>query len=285
MNVTQLKDLREVFGDRFLIYVLSLNSSEGLDNFPEGFTADHLAALDLLGQVRAASFEGAVVTPEGSAWASRLGVDHFVASDGHSMGYLLRQGTGGTVAEPHDSADPVLAALCVMVPDIYPALLLPRDPSGFPMSRVLFHHPKRQSLESAILADPVLAKLFTDETETSGWTGSAYRSTGQGGTIQLWTFASAQIGSAYAAADLETGNPTEQDIIHHLGQNLITVRRAIQGKQAAVPMRIGLTGVLLPDSIDELDLGWAVLSRPSEKDREFARHAGIEALRLWPGNR
>jgi hypothetical protein len=275
MEDSQFQDLRAVFGDRFLAYAMNLEVVDAMDRSAREFGADELVVLNMLAQVRTASREGAF-TAEGFTWATRLGIDRYIEPAGMSLANVLRKQAGGDIPHPRSSTDPILAALCEMLIDVYPALLLPSDRSEAPVASVLHNHPARPGMEVAILADQTLAKLYTRENESTGWTGSVYRSTGQGGDAQLWGFAGAQILSAHAAARLDNDLPTTDDISEQLKANPSRLRRAIEGKKTTVPMRIGLTGVLLPESVNELDLGWAVLRRPSEHDRQIAQRTGVE---------
>jgi hypothetical protein len=156
-------------------------------------------------------------------------------------------------------------------------LLLPQEPFGVgpEISRTIFSHPAQADLQATVLADPTLANLYSAGTTGSDRSGFVYRNTGQGGGVYLLTFGSQQISLAYAWASLESSQPTIEEVADKLKLSVGIIRRAIRGEAASVPMRVGLAGVLLPDGLDQVDLGWATLRRAAETDRTIAERTGI----------
>jgi len=272
----QITDLLDVFGPDFMTYVLNLDGDATVERLLADLSPGQAGTLQILGQLRQ-PYRPEVGTPEGAVWASRLNADQYIDQAESSLANALRVQSGGTVPPPRTDADPVLDALYRMLADVYPALLLPHEPpgSGPDISRTMFGHPAREALEAALLADPALAKLYTEESAMSGRSGSVYRSTGQGGGLQLWTFGSQQIGLAHAWASLETSQLTIGDVRDKLALSVAVIRQAIKGKAVTVPMRVGLTGVLLPDGLDKLDLGWATLRPAADIDRRIAERTGV----------
>ena len=272
----QIADLVDVFGSAFIAYVLNLEGEVTVEELLADLHPSQVAALQVLGRLRE-PHRPASGTPEGAAWASRHNIDQYVPEAGASLPNLLRIQSGGTVPPPRTAADPVLDALYEMLMDTYPALMLPQESPGLgaPISGTVFNHPLRAALESAVLADPALAKLYSEESATSGWSGSVFRSTGQGGGVQLWGFASQQIAMAHAWASLATSLPTVDEVADKLALSVAAIRQALDGESVAVPMLVGLTGVLLPDELDQLDLGWGTLRRATEIDSRIAGRTGV----------
>lgn len=169
------------------------------------------------------------------------------------------------VAVERGSLDELLTQLTL---DVYPIYLLPRKSEHFPTSPIsLFSHPLRPKFESAVLEDELLAKLFIEENEHSGKTGWAIRSTGQGGSIQLGIFASTLIDSGWRQARIANKEyPTVEQHVEATLTQLGTVRDALAGKPATVPVRVAFTGVRLM-SDRPLDLGWGVLRPADERDQ------------------
>jgi transcriptional regulator with XRE-family HTH domain len=273
INIT---DLINVFGSDFTAYVLNLDGAENLEQRLVDLLPGQLASLQLLQQIRR-PYRPEDGTPEGAIWASRVNADQYMSEQGSSLANLLRVLSGGTILPTRTDTDPILNALFAMLTDAYPALLLPQEPiwATAPISRVTFNHPMRADLESAILADPALSKLYSEELPQTGKTGMVYRSTGQGGGVQLIIFSSQQISMAYTWACLESRRPTIDEVADKLVLSLSTIRRAIMGKPVTVPMRLGLAGILLPEGLDQLDLGWATLKRATDEDRRVADQAGV----------
>ena len=208
-----------------------------------------------------------------------MSIDRYLPEVGHSLANVLRLQANGRLPAARRTTDPVLSALSEILVECYPALLLPQEYGGHPrpIASTTFNHPARADLEQAVLADSVLSNLYTSKSDTSGWSGSAFRSTGQGGTVQLWSFGNQQIDIAHAWAGLDSEVPTIEEVAAKLRTSLQTLRKALASKAVTVPVRIGLTGILLPASDTEVDLGWAVLRRTDEHDRRTARFTGLRA--------
>lgn len=173
------------------------------------------------------------------------------------------------VAVEQGSLDELLASL---TQDVYPLYLLPRESEHFPTSPIsLFGHPLRSKFESAVLADSTLARIFTEEEEHTGKIGYAMRSAGQGGGVQLITFAETLIGSGWRQARIDNkAYPTVEQHIEATRAQLGIVRSALTGDSVTVPVRVAFTGVRLP-SEEAFDLGWGVLRQADERDQHVPR--------------
>jgi len=271
----QIADLIDIFGSDFLAYVLNLEGTVTAERILAGLLPNQAGALQILAQLRV-PYRPEVGTPEGAVWDSRINVDRYIPEGQSSLANLLRIESGGTVPSPRTDTDPVIDGLYKMLTDAYPAFLLPKEPSGPgpSISAVTFNHPARTALEAAVLADPMLSKLFSQESEISGRSGFVYR-TNQASSLQLRTFARQQIAIAHAWASLESRLPTVDEVADKLVLSVATVRRAIAKKPVTVPMRVGLTGVLLPDGMDRFDFGWATIRRATEADQIIAERTGV----------
>ena len=86
---------------------------------------------------------------------------------------MRRELGGGSLSTQSD--DPATSALLSLAHDAYPLLLLPWDPQQ-PWQRpsltgAVYHHPQREQFEAAVMADPVLAQMFPETSDTTGRSG------------------------------------------------------------------------------------------------------------------
>jgi len=212
-----------------------------------------------------------------SEWAARLsGLSE--PDPTASLGNLARRVSGGNVPEAGGTS--VLEkALLKMALDCYPGQLVKDPDEPFwamgSLSRSLFSNPENKMFQSAVQQDPILSRLYTEENEQSGPVGSVIRSVGSGGTVQLWTLAETLLDTGWSLASLSTKRPTIEEFSAAVLSTLDTLRAAIKGDSATVPARMGLTGVLFPDSIDEMKLSWARVRRADERDDHWAKRSGL----------
>jgi hypothetical protein len=78
MEQQQYLDIREIFGDQFMLYVLNLDDVSQLDVTLAEFDSNHIIVLNTLQQMRQVN-EGSTGTPEGFALAARINVDRYIA--------------------------------------------------------------------------------------------------------------------------------------------------------------------------------------------------------------
>lgn len=205
-------------------------------------------------------------------WVCQLA--HQITLPSSSLGNLLRQLSGGEIfqmAVDLGSLETILARLTI---DVYPGLLVRESEISFHstgLSMALFRHPLSETFQTLILEDSELVALFTDESEHAGRGGSTLRSTGQGGTHQLSTFANNLIAAGWSAALLDYVLPNADDVVRAVLNALHTIRAAIKGEATFVSARVGLAGVLFPEGRNELDLGWAKIRRADERDTRHVR--------------
>lgn len=274
----------EHLGVAALSYLLAVETAK----IEERFGADNPGHLD---EARESVIAQLVLTdgmlqdsrlPEGFLyrdWVNQLTMRN--GNTGLSMGNFLRQLCGGEIHELPTPKSRIEELLNEMTVDAYPGLLV-REPTshfmGMEGSLIVsfFRHPANREFQELVHKDDDLAKLFPKSSEHAGWSGNSFRSTGQGGSHQLWTFADSIISVAWRASLLEDKDPAIDRAAMHALQLLQAIRSALRGEEAVVPVRIGLAGVLLPEGLNTLDLGWARIRRSDERDDASARRSSIE---------
>lgn len=209
-------------------------------------------------------------------WRSRLSTRHDVAEN--SIGNVARQLSGGAIPAASGDLPTLESHLAQLTIEVYPALLVkePSGPFGFGSSVSLHAHPLNDAFQLAARTDRQLGAMFTQESEHTGPSGSTLRSTGHGGGHQLWTFAETLIASGWRLARSRAVEPSPEETVEATLEALTSLRQALSGEGATVPSRVGLTGVLLPEGVDELDLGWARLRRSDERDQLFVKATTLE---------
>lgn len=91
------------------------------------------------------------------------------------------------------------------------------------------------------------------------------RSTGSGGSLQLLGFPDQMIQSGWYLATLSGRTPGLSNLVQGISQALDLVRAAVLGEDAKVPVRMGLTGVLLPRRVT-VKAPWGSLRESNEVD-------------------
>lgn len=219
-------------------------------------------------------------TDTASEWIERLS-SRATPDIATSIGNTVRALVGGKLPllpNAGSNADNLILQLAL---DCYPALIVkePNDPFarmrfGFPVS--LFRHPLNEQFQNLAMQDGVLSRLFTDQNESTGKNGSTIRNTGQGGGHQLWSFAEMLLSAGWTLARIRSDHPSVDDFISATLESCHTVRNAIKGKPASVPVRIGLAGVLLPEGMNEIDFNWAKVRRADSRDEQFIKRTSLE---------
>lgn len=159
--------------------------------------------------------------------------------------------------------------LRTLVNDVYVSFLLPQRPPAIGSAAtdpggICFRHPIFTKLNSFIMQDPDLRKLFPDDSAASGPSGYTLRTTGMGGSINLWTFAEELISAGLKLTRIEQSQLSPDLVANNSIRCVDMIRRAIRGERVRTPITVGLTGVLLPDGQPTINLGWARI-RPAEK--------------------
>lgn len=212
-------------------------------------------------------------------WASKLAGRPSTDAQ-TSVGNLIRQQAGGNVESVPGGLSGIEAILAQLAIEVYPGLLV--NESDEPAGRAgvlpvhLFRHSLNDQFQLLAQKDRDLKKLFYRTSETTGPGGSTLRSTGQGGDHQLWTFAETIIRSGWDLALLESVDPSISKFIDAVLSALKVIRLSVNGKDTYIPARVGLTGVLLPEGVDEIDLGQIRIRRADVRDEKFIGSTTLE---------
>ncbi len=193
---------------------------------------------------------------------------------GTSLGTALRRQAGGDVPTlvPDDA---LTASLVLMLRDIFPLMLLPDDPwmpGHIRMTTSTFRHPERETFESAVAADPDLARLFPPTlSRPTQQPLFIYRSTGAGGTTQLELLPDLLLGAAWARARA-TNREDIGAVAEELAAVVDVVRRAARDEPVKVPVLVAFTG-LLPDAIERVELPYGIVRPVAPHERSLAPQA------------
>jgi len=278
MNEANERSLYEHMGEDALGYVLSVDLGSLRERFQDRdqhplnanqeVVLQQLVLLDEQMQTWQAGSDTA------AQWASKL-TEISAVPPNLAVGIAARTLSGGAVPViPSDLSD-IEQQLIRLTVENYPGLIVRQsdDPFDrrFSLPARMFQHPANEEFQRLARLDPDLQRLFTEENETSGRVGSVIRSTGQGGGIQLWTLAEMLIQSGWSMACLTHVVPTPEQFIESVRFSLRTMREAINGRPATVPARVGLTGILFPEGVTEMDLGWGRIRKVDARDDVYVR--------------
>jgi hypothetical protein len=189
----------------------------------------------------------------------------FDADAGTTVANVLRWKCGGELWQPA-SSNPLEQELLAQLIDIYPLFLLldshtvPSDTASSRLSRTLFQHPRRASFQEAVMGSDVLARLFAHADEDPPITNDSADTVGSIRTAQL---VGHLVGTGWRLACLASKVPTFAEHAAGTKAALTNVVAALQNEAVTIPVRVGLTGVLLPEGSADVDLGSARL-RPSD---------------------
>lgn len=232
----------DVLGPHFLGYVLNLQVDElheRLQSPTQPLDADRLAALQQLVSFLSSLDVDKVPDAADRFWRLNLDVLAMRQAGGDTWPNAVRNALGGS-CELRQAKGTHRQLLMEMARDTYPAFLIPNPGSPVPdpftrsLGRPMHNHPLRIEFEQAVLSDVALASLFPEEREGSGWIGNVMRSTGSGGTLQLWGFAETLLKSGWQLARLDTQVPTLDQFSLGVMRSVDTVRKAAAGRKASV---------------------------------------------------
>ncbi len=265
------------FGTAFLSYVLNIR----VDQVPElvagqvQLNSGQLMTLVLLNQLIEADL------PQVSTGNDRSEVLKAIVSQADDRGVpvarrLHLQSGGGT---PSASGTNTLGqAMARIAVDVFPLYLLPAD-ERYPLPGFLIHspiatgavfrHPGRRQFLAALAADPKLGELFpvTDD-DMIGASAWAWRNTGSGNSIQAGMLP--ELIFSWAWFHLDKNNPSEADFVEGSLRRTRLLTNLLDKKKLGVESRYALTGILLPDGVDEVTFADTLLTPTSDRDRELA---------------
>lgn len=271
----RLEDLLNIYDVEFLAYVINEESENVLRRIAgdlPAFDTEKEAVLSQLvameNQLRELPVERRTLERSALLAQHREELASTVTS-------FFREACGGKKDLPRLS-DPVEQLLLHFAEVTYPLhLQKDNEPDAFTSIHFPWRDPKREELYAAVMADSVLSKLYPIDSDHSGPSGSALRSTGLGGGVQLWMFAENITTAAWHDVHFGSEKPGFRDYVQSVLHIVRTLRRSLQGRSAVVPMRIGIAGVLLPEGVDSIDLGWAKLRRADRRDAHFTRRTPV----------
>lgn len=195
---------------------------------------------------------------------------------GTSRAVALRIAAGGTVPSV-SSSDTIEGLLETLARDLYPLLLIEPPDTGFRrvggrsldrlslLRHQLFWHPCAERFEKAVLASPLLVRLFPSESPSSGGRcGTLWTNLGRGGTIQSSGFADGLLADAYVSMLLDNAHDHSRFVSSALSQ-LQGAYKLAAGEPLQVRTLLGFVGVNLERG--SLDTPWGSLRRPTESER------------------
>lgn len=270
----------EHLGEEALLYLLAVDEDQLHDRFGDAgspLTAEQEAVLSQLvlidEQMRTWQQPEEQLSHE---WSRRL--TERPESSELSLGNVARQISGGFLVAAPTGLGALEECLARLTLECFPALIVkePEGPFGRMGLPVSLKHPLDLSFQDLVMQDAELARLFPNKNGSSGRGGSTFRSSGQGGSHQLWIFGATLIASGWRLARVKSVSPTPEELVESVLEGLLIIRRAMSGDETTIPARVGLTGVLLPDSVDRIDLGWAVIRKVDERDEQFIKVTSLE---------
>lgn len=271
----------ETFGWRLLAYLLGVGLTEIRERLEEGVplseAAEAVLANVLVPLAETLARERAENPGLPAAFAlERLG--RFDPAAGMTVGSALRAAAGGDIPDPMlgtaADSDAVKMELFRLARDAYPQLLAPvEDAWGLPRL-MFFHHPGRARLDSALIEDDVLSRLYPEEDPGLGRRGVLYNSIGRGGSIQSVMFGETLISAAWDTATLVDETPSMRDLLMAIDRNVDVIRQALDGGQPHVRALLVFTGIALPDG-RSVETAWGTL-RPLNTVERDATPAMLE---------
>jgi hypothetical protein len=261
--------LAETFGTQLLAYLCAADE-EAITRQLQGQAALCQAQEQVLTQLLALARQLATTAAEDNVpVAMRLEVlGRFDQGAGTSIGNVLRLQAGGEIdlAIPDD---PVAGPLTLLLRDAFPLMLIPAERTFFPrlhLTSALWSSPHRKAFEEAVLADD-LAGLFVEESESVGWTSMVNRSTGVGGTVQLWSLPDMLLTNAWWHGQLNDDDGRDA-LAGTLVALLDLLRCATRGEPCQVAL-VAFTGIVL-DGVDKIELPFGILRPVRDHERDLA---------------
>ena len=196
--------------------------------------------------------------------------------DGKSLVLRLYERSGGVVRRPPatDDGERLIVELAAQA---YGLFLLPPDTdvsipgrAGLEAGRFLFGSSVAKEFQQYVMKGADLAGIFSEHSESTGHsTPMIYRSTGRGGSVQLWALADMVLQSAWQQYLDRSGNSIDLfcEISLHRWRS---VRKALLGKLRNTQGRFAFSGVRLPDS-GPYRFGGLTIRESRESEHQRAR--------------
>ncbi|MFE5665924.1 hypothetical protein ACFQ7W_18550 [Streptomyces niveus] len=273
-SATLISDLVEVYGFRFLRFVLALPDSWELGD--EISTQQNEAAVALYSWIQAFRH---MDSPNRFLNLVSLSTRRMV-SDTESNAVALRRMCGGEMEAPQREDDEVFTILVQYARDVYPAFLIenPEKDRG-PWSS--FASPDEQGgneeFYRAVLRDSQLKYLFPDELRKNieeldlgalrKVASLIYFEVSQGGTFQLPLLIFHLLNSAFNRCAI-AGDDSFQAYVDAVAKNLSDARSLAAGRTAKVPVVLGLSNINI-SGIDAIPLPGGLLRKVVPGDSLF----------------
>ncbi|XVQ85047.1 hypothetical protein ACQP2K_40575 [Microbispora siamensis] len=163
--------------------------------------------------------------------------------------YMHEHTSGGQADIP--ARDDLQKSLISLALDVYPAFLLPAEPSPIPLmdetsiraTQAIYRHPEAETFCESMLREPALENAF-QRVEGAGHVAMVYRSTGQGGTLQLVMIPHIILKSAWRHIGDYT--PSPEAFAVQAVRELQLIRAALSGRPRSITAKFAFTGIILP---------------------------------------
>ena len=242
-----MEELRKIYGDSYLRYVLVLNDSEG--QLSEG----QQQAVSLLQSFATSGTSDESESLSAFNLAHRL--NHYIPDYGMTVSSALRLQSGGEL-KALEHSDDLTQELLVLARDTWPIYLLPPPKEELRDLAVMqtYSHPSSQEFLRLALRDDAIRKLFPaapeqlpDSTELFEIKSEIVYSSGRGGSYQLAMLPDAILNNARCRQLLKGDSDNLDTYLACVIEVLGEVRELAQGKEIAIPVLVGLANMTVPD--------------------------------------
>jgi hypothetical protein len=273
-----MDELRRIFGDRFLCYVLACDSAV-LDGAE--WSAEQRHVIQQL-------IELAGLVADQHPLQQRNGLTNVLldwrTDVNTSLANLWRLGCGGQIPDISTSTTDVGLMLILQIArDLYPGFLFPTADShvmegpGSDLGGSVHRHPAQLAFCQAVVDDEKLCLLFPGVAKGAALEDVGNKiydikseimvSAGRGGSFQLTMFCQILLNTAYDRL-LLSGRDTLEAYLDSVAEVLNDTRKLASRDRATIPVVFGLANVRLSESAS-ISLPWGVFRCPTEKDQRF----------------
>lgn len=162
--------------------------------------------------------------------------------------------------------------LRILARDLYVAALLPNSEErsyfgGGQFVSGYLGHPLRHSFEDGVMTDIDLGRLFPKIDASGNRTGYVYRSSGEGGTVDLMSLACCCLNYGEVVCRVQGRELSPESIADGAIEGLNSLRTGVRGEEFEIPVVVGVAGNLA-EGMAQVSLGGAVLRRLCAVDRD-----------------
>lgn len=246
-----MEELRKMYGESYLRYVLALNDSE------EQLSEDQQRVVSVL-QSFAPSGTGDESEPSRMVnLVYRL--NHYLPAQGTTVSSWLRLQSGGEL-KPVTHSDELIRSLLILARDTWPIYLclLPPPTEWFPDLGIVhtYSHPSNNEFLRLALSDSAIRKLFPrapnqlpDEDGLFEINSDIAMSSGRGGTYQLVSLPYSILNNARYRQLVKGDSDSLDTYLTYVIEILEEVRELAQGKEITIPVLVGLANMTVPEGI------------------------------------